>query len=213
MRLILIGPPGAGKGVQANLLNKRFNIPHISTGDMLREEVKNKTELGKTAKEFMDRGELVPDDIIMMMIEKKLKEKDTKEGFILDGFPRTILQAEKLDWMLKNLTMMLDKVINLEVSKKTVIRRLSTRRVCKNCQSIYNIITMKPMKENICDKCSGILYQRDDDKEEVIKDRLEVYKKQTAPLIEYYKRKNLVSDVNANLEAEETFSEIIKLLE
>lgn len=212
MRLILLGPPGAGKGVQANFLKEKYNIPHISTGDILREEVSLKSELGNKASEFMKRGELVPDEIIMEMVKERLMREDVKKGFLFDGFPRTLNQAEQFDKILKEKNISLTAVINLNVEEEVVIRRLSTRRICSNCGKIYNLITMPPKVENICDECGGKLYQREDDKEEVIKERLNVYYRQTEPLIKYYLEKNLLYNVNANLEANFTQKEIEEVL-
>jgi adenylate kinase len=212
MRLILLGPPGAGKGVQANFLKEKYNIPHISTGDMLREEVHLKSELGKKASEFMEKGELVPDEIIMEMIKARLEKEDAKSGFLFDGFPRTLKQAEELDKILKEKNISLSAVINLDVKEEVVIRRLTSRRVCSNCGAIYNLITMPPKIENICDRCGKELSQREDDREEVIRERLKVYYKQTEPLIKYYLEKNLLYNVNANLEANFTQKEIEEVL-
>lgn len=210
MRLILLGPPGAGKGVQAEMLKKRYNIPHISTGDMLREEISNKTSLGEKAQEYVKEGKLVPDDIVIKMVEERLKKDDAKNGFLFDGYPRTINQAIALDKLLEKTNAFIDKVINLEVKEDIILRRLTTRRICSLCGAIYNLLTMKPKVDGICDKCGGELYQRNDDKEEVIKDRLKTYYLQTSPLIEYYKNK--VISVDAGREKEETFENIVAKL-
>lgn len=212
MQLILLGPPGAGKGVQAELLSRKFNIPSIASGDILREEVKMRTALGKKAKEYMDKGKLVPDEIVIKIIKERLKKEDAKEGFLLDGFPRTVSQASALDEALKELGLKLSAVINMDTPEGVTIRRLSSRRTCYDCGKIYNLITMPPKVEGICDDCQGRLYLRDDDKEEVIKRRLKVYQRQTHPLIEYYKGKNLLRSVEGGKEAKEVFGEILELL-
>jgi adenylate kinase len=197
MRIILVGAPGAGKGTQAESIKSKYPIAHISTGDILRANVKEGTELGKNAKQYMDAGKLVPDDVIIAMMEGRLQEPDCKEGFMLDGFPRTLPQAEALDRLLSKLGIALDAVIELEVSDEVVVKRLTSRRVCKSCGEIYNTV-MKPSKvEGVCDKCGGEVIQRDDDKESVIRNRLAVFHGQTAPLIDYYRNKKLLVTVDA----------------
>ncbi|PIE54712.1 MAG: adenylate kinase [Dethiosulfovibrio peptidovorans] len=186
MRLILLGPPGAGKGTQAEAVMKRHDVAHISTGDILRANVKVDTDLGRKAKAFMDRGQLVPDDLIVHMMERRLQEPDCSKGFLLDGFPRTVPQAESLDAMLRRLDLVLDGVVLLDVDDETVVKRLSGRRMCQGCSKIYNVTFKPSSKGDRCDQCDGQLYQRDDDREEVIRNRLAVYHKQTAPLIAYY---------------------------
>lgn len=209
MRIILIGPPGAGKGTQAESIKKKCSVAHISTGDILRANVKAGTELGKNAKSYMDSGKLVPDEVIIAMMEGRLQEPDAKEGFLLDGFPRTTPQAEALDKLLEKLALKLDAVVELEISDDVVVGRLTSRRVCKSCGEIYNTV-MKPSKiEGVCDKCSGEVIQRDDDKEEVIRNRLSVFHMQTAPLIEYYRNKGLLLTVDATGEKDS----VLKLLE
>lgn len=207
MRLILLGPPGAGKGVQAEMLKKKFDIPHISTGDMLREEIANKTPLGKEAELYIKEGKLVPDDLVIKMVRVLLMKQDTKVGFLFDGYPRTLPQAIALDELLGELNLSIDKVINLEVKEDIILRRLTTRRICSSCGAIYNLLTMKPKINDICDRCGSGLYQRNDDKEDVIKDRLKTYYIQTLPLIEYYKNK--IISVDAGREKEETHNDII----
>ncbi|MGI6443006.1 MAG: adenylate kinase [Synergistaceae bacterium] len=197
MRIILLGAPGAGKGTQAKSITSKYPIAHISTGDILRANVKEATDLGKNAKSYMDSGKLVPDDIIIAMIENRIKEADCKDGFILDGFPRTISQAEALDTMLKNLGVSLDVVVELEIEDDVIIKRLTTRRSCKSCGEIYNTLFNPTKLEGVCDKCGGEVVQRDDDKESVIKNRLSVFYEQTAPLIEYYNKKKLLVTVDA----------------
>lgn len=188
MRIILLGAPGAGKGTISELLTERYGIRQISTGDMLRSAVKAGSELGKTAEGFMKRGDLVPDSLILDIMEKRLQEDDCRAGFILDGFPRTIGQADSLKKMLERLGMKIDAIVNLEVPEDIIIRRLTSRRTCSNrdCQAIYNIHTKPTKKEGICDKCGSPTVQRDDETEEAIRQRLVTYGEKTAPLIEYY---------------------------
>jgi len=193
MKIIFLGPPGAGKGTYASRLTPILETPHISTGDIVRDEIKAQTELGKTIKEYSDKGELVPDEIITRLLAKRLRKPDYERGFILDGFPRTIKQAEALDKISK-----IDLVINLNVPDEIIIKRLSNRLTCKKCGTIYNKLTLKPKKDNICDKCGGQLYQREDDKPKVIQERLNVYRKKTEPLIEYYRKKDLLKNVSCN---------------
>jgi len=197
MRIILLGPPGAGKGTQAESIRRRWNIAYISTGDILRANVKTGTELGRSAKDYMAAGKLVPDEVIIAMMELRLQEPDAESGFLLDGFPRTVGQAEALDALLSRLGLKLDVVVELEVPDDVVVRRLSSRRVCRQCGEIYNT-TAKPAKHgDVCDKCSGEVIQRDDDTEEVIRERLAVFHDQTAPLIEYYRDKGALLKVDA----------------
>lgn len=197
MRLILVGPPGAGKGTQAESIKSKYPIAHISTGDMLRDNVKRGTQLGKKAKEFMDAGKLVSDDLIIEMMRTRLAEDDAKAGFLLDGFPRTLVQAKSLDQLLKDMSINLDAVIELNVSDDVVVKRLTSRRVCSSCGAIYNAISSPTAKEGICDKCGGSVIQRDDDKEEVIRKRLSVFHEQTSPLIAYYKESGLLHTIDA----------------
>lgn len=198
MRIILLGAPGAGKGTQAESIKGKYHIAHISTGDILRANVKAGTELGKSAKEYMDAGKLVPDDVIIGMMETRLQEPDCKEGFMLDGFPRTIGQAEALDGMLKKLGIALDAVVSLNIDDDTVVMRLTARRVCKKCGEIYNTVLKPEKTAGLCDKCSGEVVQRDDDKESVIRNRLAVFHQQTQPLIEYYEKQGLLIPVDAS---------------
>lgn len=197
MRIILLGAPGAGKGTQADSIKAKYPAAHISTGDILRANVKQGTPLGNSAKEYMNAGKLVPDEIIIAMMEKRLQEPDCKEGFMLDGFPRTIGQAEALAGMLDNLAIKLDAVVSLEIDDDTVVSRLTSRRVCKQCGEIYNAVLKPPVREGVCDKCGGDVIQRDDDKESVIRNRLSVFHEQTAPLIDYYAAKGLLVTVDA----------------
>ena len=188
MKLIFLGPPGAGKGTQAAVISKKYGIAHISTGDILRDNVARETELGLKAKKYMESGQLVPDDVIVDMVERRLKEEYCRAGFILDGFPRTVVQAEALDKLLEKLHITLDGIVYFDVPDDVVIKRLSGRRICKSCGAIYNIHSQPPKKEGVCDLCGGELYQRSDDEESVVRNRLKVYKEQTAPLISYYEK-------------------------
>ena len=212
MRILLMGPPGAGKGTQAEKLTEILNIPHISTGDMFRKAIKEQTELGKKAKSFMDKGELVPDEVTVGIVKDRIKEEDCKNGFLLDGFPRTVVQADALGKMLEDLGIKLDSVINVEVPFEELIGRLTGRRICRSCGATYHMLFNPPKVEGVCDKCSGELYQRDDDTEATAKNRLEVYEKQTAPLLEYYNNTGLLVNINGNQTMEEVLSEILKVL-
>jgi adenylate kinase len=193
MNIVLLGSPGVGKGTYAVRILKIYNIPQISTGDMFREAIKNGTEVGLEAKSYMDKGELVPDEVTIKIVEERLKKDDCKRGFMLDGFPRTIAQAEALSEISK-----IDKVLNFTADDEIIIERLSGRRVCSDCGRIFHVKNIPPKVEGICDVCDGKLIQREDDKPESIKKRLDVYKKQTAPLIDYYKEKGLLAEIDAN---------------
>lgn len=194
-RVVLLGAPGAGKGTQAKMLIDRFKIPQISTGDILRKAVADGTPLGKEAKVIMDSGGLVSDKIVLGLVEERLKQPDCKNGFILDGFPRNTAQAEALDKILAGSGMPLTVALNIDVDLNDLLKRLTGRRTCKSCQQMYNIFFSAPKKEGTCDKCGGELFQRDDDKEATIKKRLDVYQQQTAPLIDYYSKKNIMKTV------------------
>ncbi len=195
MRLVFLGPPGAGKGTQARELAREWQVPHVATGDMLREALAAGTPLGRRAKDYMDRGALVPDDVIVGLIAERLKRPDATRGFILDGFPRTIPQAEALDRLLKDLGQQLDHVIFFEVSEEELLRRLTGRRSCPACQSTYHIVSAPPRREGICDKCGTALIQRADDSEATVRNRLKVYGSQTAPLLDYYRRRGRLTTV------------------
>ncbi|HIE08756.1 MAG TPA: adenylate kinase [Armatimonadetes bacterium] len=195
MRIVMLGGPGAGKGTHAGYISERLGIPHIASGDILREEVALGTDLGKKAKSYMERGLLVPDDLVEGMIARRLSRPDAERGFILDGFPRTVEQARWLERFLKGNGWGLDAVVNLVVPDWKIIRRLANRRICKNCGAIYNLVTMPPKRDMVCDKCGGELYQRRDDREEVVRERLRVYRKQTAPLVAYYRGRGLLVNV------------------
>ncbi len=193
MNVVLLGSPGVGKGTYAKRISKIYGIPQISTGDMFREAIKNKTKIGLKAKGYMDKGELVPDDVTIGIVKEKLKKNDCKNGFMLDGFPRTIAQADALSDIID-----IDKVLDFTASEQVIIDRLSGRRICKSCGAIYHIRNIIPKVKGVCDKCGGKIYQRDDDKPESVKKRLDVYKKQTEPLIEYYTKKGILRSINAD---------------
>ena len=197
MRLVLVGPPGAGKGTQAVHLAEHFAIPHISTGDIFRANIKGATDLGLLAKSYMDKGELVPDSVTNDMVADRLTQADTKTGFLLDGYPRNVDQAKFLDGVLADRNIPLQAVLEFQLDNSEIVKRLSGRRVCKSCGAIFHVIFEKPKSEGVCDKCGGELYQRDDDKEAVIQNRLEVYDAQTAPIINYYKSSNLLKTISA----------------
>jgi len=203
--LVFLGPPGAGKGTQAKLLSQRMGFLHLSTGDLLREAVKNQTPLGKKAKEYMDRGELVPDELIVQLIEETMP----KDGnVILDGFPRTVNQALALEEMLRDKGEKISKVLFFDVPDEVIIDRLSGRRVCSKCGAVYHVKYNPPKVEGVCDLCGGPLVQRDDDKEEVVRKRLEVYRKQTEPLIEFYQERGIIYKLDAGKGVEELFEEV-----
>ncbi|MEK7728830.1 MAG: adenylate kinase [candidate division KSB1 bacterium] len=212
MELIFLGYPGSGKGTQAGLLSERYNIPKISTGDILRAAVMAKTDLGLEAKQYMDRGELVPDSVIIGLVVQRIAEPDSVRGFILDGFPRTIHQAQELDRMFLDLTRRLLAVISLEIEKKKVIARLTSRRVCAICGKLFNLETEQPPADNKCDNCGGDVYQRSDDKPETVLHRMDVYEQQTQPLKDYYGLQGKLLQVDGNLNVEKVQAEILKRL-
>lgn len=208
MNIILMGPPGAGKGTQAERLVEKFGIPHISTGDMFRKTLKEGTELGLKAKSYMDQGKLVPDEVTVGIVKERLMETDCQKGFLLDGFPRTIQQADALEKILAEINKDLDAVINIKVIRDVLIERLTGRRVCKACGATYHILFNPSRDNNKCDKCGGELYQRDDDTLATVGNRLDVYEAQTAPLIEYYKQKGLLKEVDGAQSMDEVFQDI-----
>lgn len=210
MKLIFLGPPGVGKGTQAKLLSEKYSIPQISTGEVLRQAVEEESELGLKAKEYMDKGELVPDDVVIGIVKNKIA--DLSKGFILDGFPRTIAQAKALDEMLDSLDYSLDAVIQIVAEDKTLIERLSGRRTCKECGANYHIKTKPPEEPGVCDECGGELIIRDDDKPEAIKNRLEVYQEKTAPLVSYYEDKGILIKINGEGSIEEIHQNIVDSL-
>lgn len=195
MIVILFGPPGVGKGTQAKILSNEMKVAHIATGDILREAVSRGTEMGRKAKAYMDRGELVPDDVVIGIIQDRLKEDDAKNGFILDGFPRTLPQAEALDKVFEKAGIKVNHVISMEVDEELLVKRLTSRRVCRNCGSIFNLLVDR-LEDSTCPKCKGELYQRDDDKEETIQRRFEVYQKQTKPVKDFYRGKMMLAEID-----------------
>jgi len=213
LRLVFLGAPGAGKGTQAKRLVEKYGIPQISTGDLLRAAVAAGTALGKEAKSYMDRGELVPDSVVLGMVKERLSQDDCKKGFILDGFPRNVAQAESLDKMLAEMNMPLDIALNLDVPFDDLMKRLTGRRTCKSCGQMYNVYYSPSKVEGKCDKCGGELFQRDDDKEETIKKRLDVYRAQTEPLIDYYSKKGILKSVSGTGSIDEIFNSICAILE
>jgi adenylate kinase len=208
--LILLGPPASGKGTQATYLHEALDIPHISSGDLFRYNLKNDTDLGQKAKKYMDRGELVPDDITIAMVMDRLSREDCESGALLDGFPRTLTQAQALDEALAEQDETVDMVLNIQVPEKELIERVTGRRLCKNCGASYHIKFNPPEREGICDECGGELYQRVDDTEETVRKRLEVYWEQTAPLIDYYKEKDLVVDIDGDQSIPEVTEEMME---
>ncbi len=211
MRLILLGPPGAGKGTQSVVLAREFKIPHISTGDILREAVKEGLPLGLKAKSYMDKGELVPDEVVTGIVVEALKKQDAKNGYILDGFPRTLKQANDLDESLSKSGASMDMVLYFETSEKTAIERLTGRRVCKKCGFNFHVKNIPPKEAGVCDKCGGELYQRPDDKEDTVRNRLKVYETRTKPLIEYYTKKGVLKKVSGDLGVDELFKALSKM--
>ena len=198
MRIVLVGPPGAGKGTQAAFLANNLSIPHISTGDLFRANISQQTDLGKLAKSYMDAGNLVPDEVTIAMAKDRMEQPDAANGFLLDGFPRNVSQAEALDELLEAENMQLDAVLDLEVPEDEVVKRIAGRRICRNDSShVFHVTYKQPAKEGVCDVCGGELYQRDDDSEETVRTRLEVYHTQTEPIIDYYKAQGLVVTISA----------------
>jgi adenylate kinases len=212
LRTVLLGPPGAGKGTQAVRIVEKYNIPHISTGDIFRENIKNGTELGKKAQEYMNKGELVPDDLVIEIATTRLLADDCKNGFLLDGFPRTVYQAEKLDEFLAAHGQKLDKVLDIEVGFDELMVRLTGRRVCKKCGASYHVVNIPPKKEGICDICGGELIQRADDNAETAKNRIDVYNEQTKPLVDYYKNAGNLAVIDGTTPLEVTFKDIVSAL-
>ena len=213
MKLIIMGPPGAGKGTQAALIKETYNIPHISTGDMFREAIKNQTPLGVEAKSYIDKGLLVPDSVTIGLVKERLANKDCQEGFLLDGFPRTIPQAEALNIILEELNIKLDAVVNIDVDDSILIDRIVGRRVCPVCKAGYHVKYLQPKVAGVCDECGGQLVQRKDDTEETVKNRLEVYANQTKPLLEFYNKLGLVKSIDGIGEIDVIFNNIKLALE
>ena len=212
MKIIMLGAPGAGKGTQAQMIAEKFGIPHISTGDIFRANIKNGTELGKKAKEFMDKGLLVPDELTVQLLLDRVANEDCKNGYVLDGFPRTIPQADVLDSELTKLGDKVDYAVNVDVPDENIVRRMSGRRACLKCGATYHIEHIPPKTEGICDKCGSELVQRDDDKPETVQNRLSVYHEQTQPLIDYYDKKNILKTVDGTKDMQEVFSDIVNIL-
>ncbi|MEJ2232958.1 MAG: adenylate kinase [Syntrophobacterales bacterium] len=212
MNIILLGPPGAGKGTQAKMLVEKYQIPQISTGDILRAAVKEGSPLGKEAKACMDKGELVPDSVVIGIVEERIQQSDCANGYMLDGFPRTVPQAEALDGMLKNLSSQIDHVVSIEVANEELVGRLTGRRTCRDCGAGFHVMFDPPEKEGVCDKCGGELYQRDDDNVETVTSRLEVYESQTLPLIDYYTAKGKIRPIDGVGDIKEIFGRVTQVL-
>ena len=213
MYIIMLGAPGSGKGTTAKVLAERTNLPHISTGDMFREQIKNETELGKEAKQYMDKGELVPDEVTIKMLKERLNGDDVENGAVLDGFPRTGVQAVSLDNMLKEMNAKVDMALNIDVPFDEIVERIANRRSCKGCSEIYNVVFNPPKVEGICDKCGGELYQREDQKPEVVENRLQVYSKTAEELINHYKKANILYDAKAGDKVGKTSYDVAKEVE
>jgi adenylate kinase len=212
MNLVLMGLPGAGKGTQAERIVEKYDIPHISTGDMFRAAMKEETELGLQAKSFIDKGELVPDEVTIGIVRERLGKNDCQKGFLLDGFPRTVAQADALERILTDLNKQIDYVINIEVNKDILMERLTGRRICKQCGSTYHLVFNPPASEGECDKCGGELYQRADDNEETVANRLEVNLKQTEPLLNFYNDKGYLRNINGEQDIDQVFVDVNQLL-
>ncbi|MDD3403133.1 MAG: adenylate kinase [Hespellia sp.] len=212
MKIIMLGAPGAGKGTQAKKIAAKYDIPHISTGDIFRANIKNGTELGKKAKTFMDQGLLVPDELVVDLVVDRVNQEDCSKGYVLDGFPRTIPQAEALDAALAKMNQKMDYAINVEVPDENIVQRMSGRRACVDCGTTYHIVYAPTKQEGICDNCGGNLILRDDDKPETVQKRLGVYHDQTQPLIEYYTDKNILVEVDGTIDINDVFAEIVKVL-
>lgn len=212
MKIIMLGAPGAGKGTQAKKIAEKYQIPHISTGDIFRANIKNGTELGKKAKTYMDQGLLVPDELVVDLVVDRVGQDDCKNGYVLDGFPRTIPQAEALDAALEKLGEKMDYAINVDVPDENIISRMGGRRACVGCGATYHVAYNPPKTENICDSCGEKLILRDDDKPETVKKRLDVYHEQTQPLIDYYKQEGILAEVDGTQDMEKVFQDIVKIL-
>lgn len=213
MKLVILGVPGAGKGTQAAVISQKLGIPHISTGEIFRDNIKNNTELGKLAKEYIDKGKLVPDEVTIKIVKQRLEQDDCVRGFILDGFPRTVAQADALELSLCKHHQRINKVLDIEVSDNEIVKRMAGRRVCPVCGLTYHIDFKPPQFAGRCDSCEGILVHREDDKEETVRERLRVYHAQTEPLIEYYKEKGLLAAVDGGHGVEETTEKVMRVLD
>ncbi len=212
MNIIFLGPPGAGKGTQAKLVAERFHIPHISTGDILREAVTNGSELGKKVKNIMESGELVPDDLMVDIVKERIGRADCKKGFILDGFPRTIVQANALDEVLKGMNKEIEGTVYFKIEEEEVVKRISARRVCSKCGAVYNLVYSPPKVNGICDKCGAPIYQRDDDKEETVRKRYSVYIEKTVNLLDFYKKQGKLFEVDASKDIEKVKSKVGEIM-
>lgn len=212
MRIILLGPPGAGKGTQAAGIVEKYNIPHISTGDIFRKNIKEGTELGKKAKGFIDQGLLVPDELTVGLVTDRISQPDCKNGFMLDGFPRNVAQAQHLDKYLKEVGISLDKVVNIEVDKDILVGRAVGRRICKSCGATYHVEFNPPKVDGVCDVCGGELYQRADDNEETVSKRIQVYLDETKPLVNYYSEEGIIANINGQQSIDKVFADIVNAL-
>ena len=212
MRIILLGPPGAGKGTQAAGIVEKYNIPHISTGDIFRKNIKEGTDLGKKAKEFMDQGLLVPDELTVGLVTDRITQDDCKNGFMLDGFPRNVSQAQHLDAFLKEANIALDKVVNIEVEKAILVGRAVVRRICKSCGATYHVEFNAPKEAGVCNVCQGELYQRADDNEETVSKRIQVYLDETKPLVDYNSSQGIIANINGQQSIEKVFEDIVTAL-
>ncbi len=209
MRLLVVGPPGSGKGTQAAILSERLHIPHISTGEMFRQAIKQGSPLGVLAQKYISQGELVPDDVTVALVRERISQEDCLTGYLLDGFPRTIEQGRALDVALEQLGQQIDRVIYLDVPTEKIIERLTARRVCGNCGSVYHMESKRPANEGVCDRCGGPLLQREDDREETVRKRMEVYQLVTRPLAEFYRDKNLLCSIHGDLSIDDTTQRIV----
>lgn len=212
MRIILLGPPGAGKGTQAAGIVEKYNIPHISTGDIFRKNIKEGTDLGKKAKEYIDQGLLVPDELTVGLVTDRITQADCKSGFMLDGFPRNVAQAEHLDAFLHQVNISLDKVVNIEVDKSILVGRAVGRRICKSCGATYHVEFNPPKVEGVCNVCQGELYQRADDTEETVSKRIQVYLDETKPLVDYYSSQGIIANINGQQSINAVFEDIVNAL-
>lgn len=213
LNIILLGPPGSGKGTQARRLMERYGIPQVSTGDILRAKRKEKSKVGLEIKEIMESGKLVPDEMVIEIVKERLQSEDCAYGYLLDGFPRNVSQADSLDQFLEEIDSRISQVINLEVNEEEVVKRLTGRRVCRKCQAMFHLDFSPSRKPGVCDQCGGELYQREDDREDVIRERLRVYREETSPLIDYYSRKKLLRPVSGSGSPDEITARIVKLVE
>lgn len=212
LNIILLGPPGAGKGTQAERIVEKYGIPQISTGDIFRANIKNGTALGKKAKEYMDRGDLVPDELVVDLVKDRLEQDDCKDGFMLDGFPRTVFQAEQLDQIMKTKGLTISHVLNIDVEPEKLVDRIAGRRVCRQCGATYNVVSKPTKEEGKCDACGGEVYQRADDTKETVQNRIDVYFSQTAPLIDYYEKAGNLSSIQGDQAMDSVFDDIAGVL-